>query len=152
VTVVAGLGITVGAADGWDLRISRRPAVAPERTHAVLHAATFALPADRAALGDYGDGAVQLMSADDVFVALVEFGAQAARTALFRAVGLPQQLAPGAVSRTTLQHARAGQAGIQRFFSEQGRGWCLYVVVGAYDRRTRLVPRANALLRTIEIA
>ncbi len=44
-----------------------------------------------------------------------------------------------------------GQGGAQSFFSERGRAFCLYVVLGSYAARTRLVPRADAFYRTLEI-
>jgi hypothetical protein len=106
------------------------------------------LPAERA---DYGDGAVQLMGADDVFVALVEFAPAAAGTALFAARGWPRPLAGGDFSRATLQHPLAGQAGAQRWFTVAGRPWCLYAVVGAWERRAPLAARANAFVRAVTV-
>lgn len=145
---VAAHGITAIPPRGWDIRIFRRPPQAPETTHAVLHAATFAMPADA---GDYGDGAVQRMSPADVFVALCEFHPSSAVAPLFAAGGMPGPLAPGDFSRTALQHALGGQAGVQRFFNEQGRAWCLYVVIGSYDDRVRLTARANELVAQVGI-
>ena len=147
-TDVGAHGITATAPRGWDIRIFRRPPQPPETTHAVLHAATFAMPADT---GDYGDGAVQRMSPADVFVALCEFHPSSAGTALFASSGMPPPLAPSDFSRTALQHAVGGQAGVQRFFNEKGRAWCLYVVIGSYDDRARLSARANELVATVGI-
>ena len=145
---LSGAGIGIAAPRGWDVAISRREATAPETTHAVVHAATFPLPADR---GDYGDGAVQQMSAGDVFVALVEFHPASVGTALFAAAGFPPPLTGADFSRTALQVAVAGQAGVQRWFSEGGRAWCLYVVVGSWDRRAALASLANQLIAGIEV-
>ena len=138
-----GHGISVSPLPGWDIRIARRPAPWGERTHAVLHAATFALPEGR---GDYGDGAVQRMARDDVFLALVEFAPSATATPLFRDPPVPRSLSADEFARTTLQHAAAGQSGLQRFFTERGRAWCLYVVIGSHDRRVVLTRRVNQLL------
>jgi hypothetical protein len=146
-SVVAGHGIVATPSRGWDIRIFRRRAEAPETTHAVLHAATFAMPS---IVGDYGDGAVQRMSPEDVFVALCEFHPSSTSAALF-AAPRPGPLAAGDFSRTALQHAVGGQAGLQRFFSERGRAWCLYVVIGSYDDRVRLTPIANDLIAGIEV-
>jgi len=147
VSVVAGHGIVAAPSRGWDVRIFRRRAEAPETTHAILHAATFAMPA---IVGDYGDGAVQRMSPADVFVALCEFHPSSAGAALF-AAPRPGPFAPGDFSRTALQHAMGGQAGLQRFFSDHGRAWCLYVVIGSYDDRVRLTSKANQLIAGIEV-
>jgi hypothetical protein len=115
----------------------------------VLHAATFALPAD---VGDYGDGAVQVMGAGDVFVAMVEFAAASAEQALFAGRGIPGPLRSADFSRASLQVSRPGQAGVQRWFGEAGRAWCLYVVVGSWEGRAALARRANALVEAIEVA
>jgi hypothetical protein len=136
-------GVVVSSPRGWDLRIGRRAADAAETTHTVVHAATFALPAAR---GDYGDGAVQLMGAQDVFIALVEFAPAALGTALFAAEGRPPPLTGDDFSRASLQHPVAGHAGVQRWFAEGGRPWCLYVVIGRWEDRNALAARANELL------
>lgn len=141
-------GISAVRPRGWDIRIFCRPPEPPETTHPILHAATFALPA---VVGDYGDGAVQLMAPSDVFVALCEFHPASAGKALFAASGFPARLAPSELSRTSLQHAMGGQAGVQRFFSEQARAWCLYVVIGSHDDRVRLSARANELIAGMQI-
>lgn len=145
---VSGQGIAASSVRGWDIRIFRRPPDPPETTHAVLHAATFALPAS---VGDYGDGAVQRMRPDDVFVALCEFHPSSAGSALFASSGLPSPLRPQDFSRTSLQHAVGGQAGVQRFFTASARAWCLYVVIGSFDDRVRLTTRANELISGLEV-
>jgi hypothetical protein len=147
-TAVAGHGVSVAPPRGWDVRIYRRDPNGAETTHAIVHAATFSLPARR---GDWGDGAVQLMGAEDVFVALVEFGRPSVGTPLFASRGFPAPLAGSDFSRTSLQHSMAGQAGVQRWFSDSGRAWCLYVVVGSYTHRDALAGRANGLLAALEV-
>ncbi|HWW54313.1 MAG TPA: hypothetical protein VNY84_11120 [Acidimicrobiales bacterium] len=148
-TRLAAEGLSLDVPKGWDARIFRRPAQPPETTHAVLHAANFALPADAA---DYGDGAVQQMSAFNVLVTLVEFHPSSVHTALFSPVGLPLPLKPEDADRTTLQRPMAGQAGIQRFFSLAGRAWSLYIVLGSFDGRSALVGAANEVLSTLQVA
>ena len=51
-----------------------------------------------------------------------------------------------------LQRAIRGQAGVQRFFQEAGRAFCLYVVLGSLANRDRLVPAVNRVLATFELA
>ncbi len=146
---LAAHGIAVTAPAGWDVRIGRRPAEGAETAHAVLHAATFALPPRRA---DYGDGAVQLMGPRDVFVALVEFAPAVLGTALFATAGWPAPLTGADFSRSSLQRGVAGQAGLQRWFTAAGRPWCLYVVIGGWDGRVVLARRANELLLGLEVS
>ena len=50
-----------------------------------------------------------------------------------------------------MQRAIRGQAGVQRFFHDQGRAFCLYVVIGAFARRRELVHRVNEVLATLTI-
>lgn len=154
----AARGITIDPPAGWDVQI--RPAgvslVAPSdqraaeelTSGAVLHAASFALPAER---GDYGSGAVEQMGGSDVLVCLLEHEPAAASTALFRKVGVPR-LTPGMFSPQSMQRAIAGMAGAQRFFQVGGRPFCLYVVVGSYLTRGPLVRVADEVVRSIDIA
>jgi hypothetical protein len=44
-----------------------------------------------------------------------------------------------------------GQSGLQVFFTERGRAFCLYIVLGAAARAERLVRRAEQVLATIQI-
>jgi len=114
----------------------------------VAHLATFALPADR---GDFGSGAVDLMRADDVFVALVEFAPQEATSSLFATDGMPRRLDPRAFSPRSLQRGLPGQAGLQVFFHEAGRAFCLYVVLGDAQDSHRLVREVESVLATVTI-
>lgn len=127
----------------------RLASVAPgATTHPVVHAASFPLPPDR---GDYGSGAVDAMTASDLFVSLVEFHPDASRTALFARRGTPHDLALTDFDASALQRTLVGQSGCQRFFNEQGRAFCLYVVLGSHTRRHTLVPQVNSLLSTLEV-
>jgi hypothetical protein len=148
-------GLKVDLPPGWDARIYRRQEVeaavnharGEPTTHAVLHAANFALPSDR---GDFGSGAVELMRHDNVLITLVEYHPDSARTPMF-AAGLPRPLRADDFDPSTLQRRLPGQAGLQRFFSYSGRAFALYVVLGSYANRRRLVSVVNEVLATIEL-
>lgn len=162
----AGIGIELPP--GWDVAVHRREertgdearggtrpsdvvlaSTAPgATTHPVLHAGSFPLPADR---GDYGSGAVDVMTATDVLVVLVEFHPDAAATPLFAADGPPRALTSDSFGAQSLQRVLDGQSGYQRFFSTAGRAFSLYVVLGSHARRHLLVPVVNQLLETIDI-
>lgn len=159
-THLASHGIRAEVPAGWDGRIYRR---SPEivaaseaeaarhraaTTHAVFHAASFPLPVER---GDFGGGAVELMSSEDTLVALVEYHPDSVGTALFRTSGVPRSLDPRTFSPTILQRLLPGHAGTQVFFNEAGRAWCLYVVLGSFRARAALVPKVNAVLDTLRI-
>lgn len=139
----------VGAASG--AQGAAQPAAVPPQPVAdllTLHAATFALPPVR---GDYGSGAVEVMGPDDVFVSLLEFGPGSVGSALFAQGGLVLPLDPEAFSTQQLQRPQRGQAGLQVFFTEAGRSFCAYVVIGSWARRHRLVPLASQLLAGLEV-
>jgi hypothetical protein len=148
VTELSRHGIAVELPQGWEGAITWREAQQGETTHPVLHIGSFPLPPDR---GDFGSGAVDIMTFDDVFVALLEYHPEAAGQALFAREGVPAALDPGQFSPSILQRQLPGHAGTQEFFTEAGRAFCLYAVLGAYRRRLRLVPRINDILPSIRI-
>jgi hypothetical protein len=146
---IRGHGRSADLPPRWEGRIYRRGGHDADATeHPVLHAASFALPNDR---GDYGSGAVDRMRADDVFVALVEFDAEAAGTDLFARDDVPWPVSADAFSPRRLQRHIAGQSGCQFFFSHGGRAFCLYVVLGSHASRDELVGEANVMLSTVEL-
>ena len=123
--------------------VTRPPDVLP-----VAHFATFALPAGRS---DFGAAAVADMGPDDVFVALLEYSAEEAGSGLFSQRGMPRRLDPRAFSPRVLQRAVRGQSGLQLFFNERGRAFCLYAVLGNAGDAHRLVRRLEQVLATVEI-
>jgi hypothetical protein len=158
---LTGQGVTVDLPSGWDGRIFRRPqqgeaaaaeagAPAPSgaTTHTVVHLASVALPSK---IGDFGSGAVERLGARDVLVVLFEYDAASAGKRLFDRQGFPRALEAGAFSPNVLQRRLRGQAGTQVFFTEAGRAFSLYVVLGSYDRRTELVPIVNQVLASIQV-
>jgi hypothetical protein len=156
-----GSGISVDVPGGWEGKIfTREPeqrapqpsgaspsTTQQETTAAVVHVASFPLPPDT---GDYGGGAVELMSNTDLLVVLFEHGRQSANTPLFAATSIPR-ITIDDVSTTQLQRLIDGQGGVQRFFTVAGRAFCLYVVFGSYARRGRTIPVVNGILDTLTI-
>lgn len=151
-----GHGIAADLPAGWEGAVTRAPggtltrqSFAGGRLLPTLHLANFPLPRRR---GDYGAAVVERMTAADVFLALVEFGSGSAGTALFADGGLPRRLHARQFSRRTLHRVLPGQAGYQTFFTEGGRAFSLYVVLGAAPRAPTLLPAVNAVLRRIRVA
>ena len=155
-----GIGVTLPA--GWEGRVFKRPlagevgaaaadgapAAAGETTNAVVHVATIPLPAGT---GDFASGAVEDLGRDDVLIVLFEYDAGSATQPLFAAQGLPTSLDPDDFNPNVLQRTIRGQAGVQKFFHDQDRAFCLYVVLGAFAGRQQLVPRVNQVLATMTI-
>jgi hypothetical protein len=143
------MGLTVTAPSGWEASIYRRPPATGERTYPIVHAATVPLPTAR---GDYGSGVVELLGPNDVFVSVLEFGPEAATSALFRTLDAVPGLTPDVYQPMQLQRAIRGQGGVQRFFTVGGRAFCLYSVIGALANRVPLTARANQLIGSLRIA
>jgi hypothetical protein len=155
-------GIEVTLPSGWEGRLFRRPSAgevtaqaadgppAPtgETTHAVLHVSTIALPVGA---GDFASGAVDKLGNDDALIVLFEYDSASVDQPLFRAVGMPKQLRAEEFSPAVLQRAIRGQAGAQIFFHDAGRAFCLYVVLGSFPNRNKLVTAVNQVLATLTI-
>jgi hypothetical protein len=159
---MTGQGVSVDLPSGWDGRIFRRPqpgeattadsgpaAPSGAATNAVVHLASVALPST---VGDFGSGAVDRLGVRDIFVVLFEYDPASAGKRLFSRQGLPQALDASAFNTNVLQRRLRGQAGMQTFFTEAGRPFSLYVVLGSYNNRSELVPMVNQVLGTIQVS
>ncbi len=138
-------GLAVAVPSGWEARISRKPSDEKvENSYAVVHAATIPLPMNR---GDYGSNVVERLAATDVFVSLIEFGPEAANTALFPTTErFPGSIPASQFHPSQLQRTLPGQAGKQVFFTYSGRPFCLYAVLGSFAIRNQLVSRVDEIL------
>ena len=136
-------GIAAELATGFEGRIFKRQGSGVEVANPVAQFATFPLPDD---VGDFGGGAVNLMGNDDIFAVLFEYGPDSVGTPLFAHVGLPRPLSTTHFQPHVLRRGLTGQSGTQWFFTENGRPFTLYVVLGSHARRALLVPRVNRLL------
>lgn len=145
---IEAMGLGVAPPSGWEATIYRRPPAAGERTFPIMHAATIPIPAER---GDYGAGVVELLGPADVFVGVLEFGPEAARSPLFKPAAAIPALTPDAFRPRQLQRVIRGQAGAQRFVSVQDRAFCLYAVIGSIANRVPLAGRANHLIGALSV-
>jgi hypothetical protein len=136
-------GIAAGLPVGFEGRIFKRRGTGLETPFAVAQLATFALPDE---VGDFGGGAVTLMGSDDIFASLFEYGPDSAGTKLFAHQGMPREMSTSHFLPYVLRRGLTGQSGTQWFFTEAGRPFTLYVVLGSHARRAVLVPRVNGLL------
>ena len=127
---------------------ARSAAPTAPTTPPVVHVATFPLPQGR---GDFGNGAVDLMGTEDIFIALCEYGSEAARSVLYSAEGFPQ-LTSADFATDTLHRSFENHSGCQKFFHIGDRAFCLYVVLGSHYFRNGLVRRVNEVIAGIEVA
>src|SRR5688572_13518426 len=114
----------------------------------IVHLANFALPSER---GDYGGGAVERMGRGGIFVSILEHPPEEGNTPMFAGRGIPWPLQPSDFDPQQMQRTIGGQAGCQRFFTHNGRAFCLYVAIGSYAARALLVPEVNAALATVDL-
>jgi hypothetical protein len=146
---ISAYGIEALLPGGFEGRIFVRPSTGREVARPIAQFATFALPAQ---IGDFGAGAVTLMGAGDIFSTLFEYGPEAVGTPLFEHQGMPRSLSPSDFLPYVLRRGLGGQSGTQWFFTESGRPFTLYIVLGSHALRSTLVPRVNALLAELSIA
>ncbi len=125
--VLRAHGIAASLPAGFEGRIFIRPAIGREVPYPVANFATFALPAD---VGDFGSGAVNLMGTSDIFATLFEYGPESLGTPLFARQGMPRSLSADDFRPYVLRRGLSGQSGSQWFFTEAGRPFTLYVVLG----------------------
>lgn len=153
-------GVSIELPQGWEGRLARRDpdpnapaavlrAAADGRAPVVLHAANFPLPPG---LGDFGGGAVEAMRPPDLYVSLFEYGPESVGTALFAATAMPRELRQADVDPHTMRTPLPGMSGGQWFFTEAGRPFSLYVVLGSHLRRHRTLPLITSILRTVTVA
>lgn len=153
-------GVSVDVPAAWEARVRSRPPAPAATTTAVaaagdapaagvvLHVGSFALPT---VMGDYGSGAVEVMTAGDVLLCLLEHDPADATTPLFRRDGMPTVRARD-FGPSQMQRAIPGMAGAQWFFRIGARPFCLYAVMGSHRARGALAPQIDAVVRTISIS
>jgi hypothetical protein len=152
VTRLTRSGISVDIPLGWEGSIDGGgfPQLASgAKRPTLLHIGSFPLPSER---GSFGSGATELMNTDDILIVLFEYGEDSVGTPLFSEQGIPRSLRPEDFQRDAVQRPMPGQSGLQRFFTHEGRTFCLYVVLGSHLDRLELVPRVNSVLSTVRIS
>ncbi len=133
---------------GMEGRIFRRSPPVGATAHPVVQAASFPIPPKT---GDFGSGAVESMTPGDVFLTLVEVGSRYAGSPLYRHPRMPRSVIPDEFDPMRMKRPLPGRCGGQWFFTENGRAFNLYVVLGSYALRRRLVPKVNEILRGLTI-
>jgi hypothetical protein len=92
------------------------------------------------------------MGPSDVFATLFEYGPESIGTALFARQGRPASFSETDFSPTTLRRGIPGQSGTQWFFTEAGRPFSFYAVLGSHALRPSLVPRVNTLFSSLTLS
>ena len=123
-TLLRGHGLALSVHDGWEARIWLPDLPPPAENHPVVRLANFALPLTK---DTYAEDVADGLRPGRVVASLAEFSPALAGRGLYAPQGVPRvdvaSLDPRAVQRQA-----PGRAGVQRFFSEQGRAFSLYVI------------------------
>ena len=123
-TPLRGHGLALTVHDGWEARIWMPDLPPPAENHPVVRLANFALPLTK---DTYAEDVADALRPGRVVASLAEFSPSLADRGLYAPQGVPgldvADLDPRAV-----QWQAPGRAGLQRFFSEQGRAFSLYVI------------------------
>lgn len=135
-------GLSLDIPPGWEGKAFRH-----EHGEPTVHVASFRLPRCD---GEFGTHATAVMPDDGLFLALTEYRVtgQELEAGIF-ARRTPRRLRPELLSPHTLLRPIAGQRGVQRFFSTEGRAFCAYVVAGRHGARH--LSAANEVLTSLEI-
>jgi hypothetical protein len=144
-------GVRVEVPGGWETQATggnSQQLSSGRRETTLIHIGSFPLPAEQAT---FGATAVELMGSNDVLMILFEYGPESLGTPVFASQGIPRPLDPQLFDRNALQRGVAGQSGLQQFFTEKGRPFCLYVVLGSHIDRVELVAKVNEVLNTLVI-
>lgn len=160
---LSAYGLSVEAPAGWDASIYKRkePELALQRLSAdqaaehaveyqpILHLCTRPLPVVR---GDLGGGIVSELGPGDVFLVLFEYSGESAATPLFaKSARVPWPLKLQDFSPAALRTQLPDQVGCQQFFSVNGRGFMLYVVLGSAAAAPTMLVQVNAALAGVRI-
>jgi hypothetical protein len=143
-----GQGIEANLPNGFEGRIFQRVATVGAATYPVAHFATFAIPEDTA---DFGGGVPATMAPTDIFAVLFQYGPESVGQALFSRSSMPRALTTDQFQPYTLRRGVAGQSGTQWFFTENGKPFTFYAVLGSHALRGSLVPKLNVLLAGISV-
>lgn len=147
---LTGGRIRVDLPTGWEGQLDEGLELLDDgaRRPTVAHLANFPLPPGR---GDFGGGAIETMRPGDALIVLFEYGPESVGTALFTTEGIPRFVQSSDFDRDVLHASVSGMSGIQRFFTVNGRAFCLYVVVGSHIDRADVLPQINTALASLEV-
>ena len=126
-TLLEAHGLRISLPAGWSGRVFHR-----QGGIAALHAGSFPVALHD---GEFGDRTTGQMPSEAIFLALAEYlpgaGLEPGR-GLFAPHRIPRRIDVSALASSCLAHPRPGQAGVQHFFTANGRPFCLYVVVAGH--------------------
>jgi hypothetical protein len=128
-STLRGHGLALAVHEGWEARIWMPDLPPPAENHPVVRLANFALPLTK---NTYAEDVADGLRSGEVVASLAEFSPSLADRGLYATRGVPE-LGPEDLDPRAVQRQAPGRAGVQRFFSEHGRAFSLYVVARRGD-------------------
>ena len=147
-STLQGHGLTLAVHDGWEARIWMPDLPPPAENHVVVRLANFALPLTK---NTYAEDVADGLRPGQVVASLAEFSPTLAGTGLYAPRGVPD-LESGELDPRAVQRQAPGRAGVQRFFSEHGRAFSLYVVARRGPGLERAMHELGNQLRNLTVA
>ena len=141
-------GLTLAVHHGGEARIWMPDLPPPAENHPVVRLANFALPLTK---NTYAEDVADALRVGQVVASLAEFSPTLADTGLYEPRGVPD-LVPDDLDPRAVQRQAPGRAGVQRFFSEHGRAFSLYVVARRGPGLDRAIHELAAQLRGLTVA
>jgi len=145
--ILKGHGLSIDVPARWEGRIFVPTLPPPAINLPILHLTDTVLPLQRST---YAPEVADRAGSSGALVALVEFEDRLADRGLYAPQGLRLPLRRESFDARALQLPNPSQEGHQRFFSQSGRAFCLYVVLGTapgVDLRLRTLNRSLATLQ-----
>ncbi len=147
-STLSGHGLALTVHDGWEARIWMPDLPSPAENHPVVRLANFALPLTK---NTYAEDVADGLRGGEVVASLAEFSPTLAGRGLYASRGVPD-LDPGDLDARAVQRQGPGRAGVQRFFSEHGRAFSLYVVARRGPGLERAIHELTVQLRGLIVA
>ena len=141
-----GLALEVGR--GWEARMWMPELPPPAVNRPVIRLANFPLPLTK---DTYAAEVAEGLAPGHVVASLVEFEPSSAGTGLYAHDGVPR-LRAGDLDPRAVQGGGSGRAGLQRFFSSNGRAFSLYVLARDGAGVPASLRQLEEVLRTLTVA
>jgi hypothetical protein len=147
-TRLSSHGIAITVPKGWEGRIFVPDLDPPAINLPILHLTDTVLTTERSS---YAPELAARAGGTGILVALLEFDNTLADVGLYEPQGLRLPLTRERFHPKALQFPSRVQEGHQWFFSEGGRAFCLYVVLGTGRGVDRRLAEANRALASLDI-
>ncbi len=143
-----GEGLALEVRRGWEARMWTPDVPPPAINRPVIRLANFPLPLTK---DTYAEDVADALQRGQVVASLVEFDPALADRGLYAPQGVPDLHADDLDPRA-VQRPHPGRAGLQRFFSVNGRAFSLYVIAREGPGMPGALGELAASLRSLTVS